>query len=72
MINPFENDSGQFLVLANGENQHSLWPLEFDIPDGWSTAFGPDLRAACLEYVEHAWTDMRPASLRAAMDTAPH
>ncbi|WP_329619458.1 MbtH family protein [Streptomyces sp. NBC_01255] len=57
MINPFANESGQFPVLVNGENQHSLRPLEFDIPAGWSTAFGPDLRAA---------------SLRTAMATAPH
>ncbi|MFD3663645.1 MbtH family protein [Streptomyces sp. NPDC058659] len=72
MINPFANESGQFLALVNGENQHSLRPLEFDIPAGWSTAFGPDPRVACLEHVEHTWTDTRPASLRVATDAAPH
>lgn len=72
MINPFENESGQFLSLVIGENQHLLRTLEFDIPAGWGTAFGPDLRAACPEYAERAWTDMRPAGLRAAMATAPH
>ncbi|MFI6417332.1 MbtH family protein [Streptomyces sp. NPDC050842] len=71
MINPFANESGQFLVLANGENQHSLRPLEFAIPAGWSTAFGPDLRAARPDRAADTWTDMRPASLRAAMATAP-
>lgn len=72
MINPFENESGQFSPLVNGEKQHSLRPLEFDIPAGWSTTFGPDPRAASLDCAERAWTDMRPAGLRAAMATAPH
>ncbi|MEU8631878.1 MbtH family protein [Amycolatopsis sp. NPDC051106] len=67
MTNPFEDENGTFLVLVNAENQHSLWPSTVDVPAGWRTVHGEDTRAACLEYVETHWTDLRPASLVAAM-----
>jgi uncharacterized protein YbdZ (MbtH family) len=63
MSNPFDDESGSFLVLVNDENQHSLWPAFAEVPAGWQVAFGEDTRAACLEYVEKNWTDMRPKSL---------
>jgi MbtH protein len=65
--NPFDDDSGQFLVLVNDEDQHSLWPAFVDVPSGWRVVFGAGDRAKCLEYVEENWTDMRPRSLRVAM-----
>ncbi|MER5600609.1 MbtH family protein [Streptomyces sp. NPDC002265] len=68
MTNPFEDQDGTFLVLVNDENQHSLWPQFADVPDGWNVVHGPDTHAACLEYVERNWTDMRPRSLADAMN----
>ena len=65
--NPFDNEDGRFLVLVNDEEQHSFWPTFAEIPDGWKVAFGEDSRAACIEYVDKNWTDMRPKSLREAM-----
>ena len=65
--NPFDDENGVFYVLVNEEDQHSLWPTFADIPSGWRVAFGEDTRAACLEYVEKNWTDIRPRSLREAM-----
>ncbi|MDX6744048.1 MbtH family protein [Actinocorallia sp. A-T 12471] len=65
--NPFDDENGTFLVLVNAEGQHSLWPVFAGTPEGWTAAHGPDTRAACLEYVERNWTNMRPASLVAAM-----
>lgn len=65
--NPFDDDHGTFVVLVNGEEQYSLWPTFADIPDGWHRVFGEASRAACLEYVEQNWTDLRPKSLRDAM-----
>ncbi|GAA2889811.1 protein mbtH [Actinoplanes cyaneus] len=66
--NPFEDEDGRYLVLVNDERQHSLWPAFADVPPGWTVAFGEESRAACLDYVEKNWTDMRPASLIAQMD----
>ncbi|MET8842352.1 MbtH family protein [Streptomyces rubiginosohelvolus] len=70
MTNPFEDADGRFLVLVNDENQHSLWPSFIDVPAGWRTVHGEDTREACLHYIEANWTDMRPASLIAAMENA--
>jgi MbtH protein len=63
MDNPFERDDISYRVLTNDENQHSLWPEFLDVPPGWQPVFGPATRAECVEYVDRAWTDLRPASL---------
>ncbi|MGW7531357.1 MbtH family protein [Amycolatopsis sp. NPDC054798] len=67
MTNPFEDENGVYLVLVNAENQHSLWPEFAAVPDGWTAVHGPASRAECLDYVTENWTDLRPASLVAAM-----
>jgi MbtH protein len=63
MTNPFDDPDGRFLVLVNDEGQHSLWPSFADVPGGWTAVHPEDTRAACLEYVEAQWTDLRPRSL---------
>jgi MbtH protein len=67
MANPFEDDDAAYLVLVNGEGQHSLWPIFIDVPDGWTEVFRAGQRAECLDHVEQKWTDMRPKSLVDAM-----
>ncbi|MCI4061474.1 MbtH family protein [Micromonospora sp. R77] len=62
--NPFDDEDGQFYVLVNDEDQHSLWPTFADVPAGWRSVFGPASHAESLAYVEANWTDMRPNSLR--------
>jgi MbtH protein len=68
--NPFDDESGQFYILVNDEEQHSLWPAFAEIPAGWRVVFGVAGRQDCLAYVEENWTDMRPQSLRVAMNAA--
>lgn len=68
MTNPFEQEDGVYLVLVNDEGQHSLWPAHIGVPAGWTVAHGEDTRAACLEWVDQNWTDMRPKSLVRAME----
>lgn len=65
-MNPFDNAEGRFHVLVNDEGQHSLWPTFAPVPEGWSGVF-EGARTEALAYVEEQWTDMRPASLRAAL-----
>lgn len=67
-MNPFDDPNGEFLVLVNAENQHSIWPVFADVPDGWRQVSGPLGRDAAIEWVDANWTDMRPASLIAAME----
>ncbi|WP_097867734.1 MbtH family protein [Streptomyces sp. rh34] len=62
MSSPFEDNDGEYIILVNGENQHSLWPSALDVPAGWRVAHGPDSRQGCLDFVEVHWTDLRPAS----------
>lgn len=62
--NPFDDVDGTFRVLVNSEDQHSLWPDFAEVPGGWDAVFGPSDRAACLEYIERNWTDLRPRGLR--------
>jgi glycopeptidolipid biosynthesis protein len=66
--NPFDDDNGTFYVLLNDEDQHSLWPAFADIPAGWRVAYGDASRPECLDYVEQNWTDIRPKSLREAIE----
>jgi uncharacterized protein YbdZ (MbtH family) len=67
-INPFDDDNGSFLVLANDEEQHSLWPVFADVPAGWRVVYGEADRAACLDYIEQNWPDIRPKSLRERLE----
>jgi uncharacterized protein YbdZ (MbtH family) len=62
--NPFDDERGSFLVLVNDEAQHSLWPDFAEVPAGWNVIYGKADRAACLDYVERNWPDIRSKSLR--------
>lgn len=61
-------DSTIYTVVANTEEQYSIWPAGKDIPDGWRTAGPTGPKAECLGYIKEVWTDMRPLSLRKQMD----
>jgi MbtH protein len=68
MTNPFDDEDAQFLVLVNEEEQYSLWPVFAEVPGGWKSIYGQASRQECLDYIESAWTDMRPKSLIEAME----
>ncbi|MFD0138876.1 MbtH family protein [Streptomyces sp. NPDC127159] len=70
MSNPFEDADGKYLVLVNDEGQHSLWPSFVEVPAGWNVVVEETDRQTCVDYINTNWTDMRPASLIAAMDAA--
>jgi MbtH protein len=69
--NPFDAAKGAFLILVNEEGQHSLWPSDINVPDGWHVAHGPAGRAECIDYVNANWTDLRPRSLAAYLAGDP-
>ena len=66
-MTPNEPDTRQYQVLVNHEEQYSLWPLDQAVPDGWRPAGRQGSKDDCLAYVDAVWTDMRPLSLRQAM-----
>jgi len=57
-------------VLVNDEEQYSLWLAELRIPAGWRAVGKVGTKQECLDYVDEVWTDMRPLSLRRAMEQA--
>ncbi|WSI53183.1 MbtH family protein [Streptomyces cyaneofuscatus] len=68
VVNPFDDESERFVALVNDEGQYSLWPAGIDIPGGWRVACPEGSRQECLDVIEAAWRDMRPASLVRAME----
>lgn len=56
-----------YLVVRNHEEQYSIWRSDRPVPDGWEPVGEQASREGCLVRIGELWTDMRPASLRAAM-----
>ncbi len=47
----------QYQVLVNHEEQFSIWPVDRELPLGWSSAGFEGDRAACLDYIEKQMDD---------------
>jgi MbtH protein len=71
VTNPFEDENAIYHVLINDEGQHSLWPSFVEVPNGWRIIHKSASRAACLEFIDRNWADMRPTSLIEAMKGLP-
>ena len=61
-------DNRTYRAVVNHEEQYSIWPQDREIPLGWREAGQTGTKAECLAYIERVWTDMRPLSLRQAME----
>ena len=61
-------DVHDFDVVVNDEEQYSIWAAHRVPPAGWSRVGVSGPKTKCLEYISEVWTDMRPLSLRRAMD----
>lgn len=58
----------EFTVVINDEEQYSIWPTYKAVPAGWREVGVTGKKPHCLDYIERTWTDMRPRSLREAME----
>jgi MbtH protein len=56
-----------YKVVVNHEEQYSIWPADRPNPPGWSDADKVGTKEKCLDYIEEAWADMRPLSVRQQM-----
>jgi len=63
----WNNEDTIFHVVRNHEEQYSIWPEYKDIPAGWTAVGKSGKKQECLEYIQENWTDMRPLSLRTAL-----
>lgn len=66
-----DDDTTIYRVVVNHEEQYSIWPSYKSNPLGWADTGKQGNKAACLEWVEGVWVDMRPLSLRRRMDGSP-
>ena len=65
-----EDDERAYRVVRNDEQQYSIWSAEQEIPRGWHADGFTGTRPECLAHIDEVWVDMRPLSLRRAMDPA--
>ena len=63
-----DEDRTIYRVVVNHEEQYSIWAADRELPLGWRDGGKEGLKADCLAYIKEVWTDMRPLSLRQAMD----
>lgn len=63
-----QDDKTIYEVVMNHEEQYSIWPQDRELPLGWNKVGKSGLKQECLDYIEEVWTDMRPLSLRKAME----
>jgi MbtH protein len=62
-----DEDSTIYNVVMNHEEMYSIWPDYKSLPAGWKEVGKSGPKSECLAYIEAAWTDMRPLSLRKKM-----
>lgn len=64
----FDDDSAEYFVVINDEEQYSIWPADRGLPGGWSSVGPARRREEALSYIDEVWTDMRPKSVRVAIE----
>lgn len=63
-------DTREYLVVKNDEEQYSIWVAHRQLPLGWTATGFKGPKAECLANIGDVWTDMRPLSLRKQMERA--
>lgn len=63
-----DDDATEYKVVVNHEEQYSIWFADREPPAGWREVGKQGKKAECLAYIKEVWTDMRPLSLRKAME----
>ncbi|MDG6106852.1 MbtH family NRPS accessory protein [Dactylosporangium aurantiacum] len=63
-----DDETRRYSVVVNDEEQYSIWPDGRDVPAGWRETGFVGTKDECLAHVDEVWTDMRPLSLRRAME----
>jgi len=61
-------DNRKYKVVVNDEEQYSIWPADRENAIGWKDEGKAGSKEECLKHIEEVWSDMRPLSLRKAME----
>jgi MbtH protein len=67
-VDELEDGTVEYRAVVNHEEQWSIWPADRAVPAGWRDGGVLGSKETCLRHIELVWTDMRPRSLREAMD----
>jgi MbtH protein len=65
-----DDEETTYQVVINDEEQYSVWPVDRPLPPGWRWEGTVGLMRDCVAHVDEVWTDMRPLSLRVALEEA--
>jgi MbtH protein len=57
-----------YKVVLNHEEQYSIWPEDRETPRGWRDEGKSGSKEECLAHIREVWTDMRPLSVRRALE----
>lgn len=63
-----QEDTREYKVVVNHEEQYSIWFADRETPLGWREVDKSGTKQECLDYIEEVWTDMRPLSLSKKME----
>ena len=63
-----DDDQITYKVVVNAEEQYSIWPSHRSTPSGWTETGATGAKSECLEWINRVWTDIRPLSLRKALE----
>lgn len=65
---PVDTSADIYAVVLNDEEQYSIWPVGRDLPAGWRPSGFSGQKEECLAHIDEVWTDIRPLSLRRAIE----
>lgn len=63
-----DTSADTYAVVLNDEEQYSIWPVGRDLPAGWRQSGYSGPKDECLAHIDEVWTDIRPLSLRRAIE----
>jgi MbtH protein len=63
-----KEDTLNYKVVVNHEEQYSIWSADRENALGWRDEGKSGTKEECLTYIKDVWTDMRPLSLRKKME----
>ena len=66
----WDSENTVFDVVVNHEEQQSIWSVSKKVLAEWSKPGTSGNKQECLAYIDSAWTNLRPLSLRRQMAEA--
>src|SRR5580704_1620079 len=57
--------AGASIAVVNDEGQYAVWRADRRLPPGWRQQSAAMTEEDCLAFIDSAWPDIRPVSLRA-------